>query len=178
MKIGKLMNGAAALLLSVSAVPALAQALTSGATVKDSQGGVVGSVTSSDDQYAVVKTDRNEVKFPVASFTKVDDGYLFGMTQAEVNAAADQAKAQAAQLISVGAVVTGPQGGSVGTIQELTDELVTIKLAGGEQLVRVPRAAVGASATGPVIGVTLAELQAQAGAAPAPEAEATPANGQ
>lgn len=159
----------AAAILFATAAPSLAQ-VTAGAAVKDPQGGAVGTVEAVNGDAVVLKTDRHTVQFPASSFTKTDDGFLIGMTQAEVNAAVDQANAQAAQMIVVGASVKGSQGAVVGTIDALDTEFVTLKLAGGETLVKLPKAAVGATAEGPVIGMTQAELQSQvAGATAATE---------
>lgn len=152
------------------AQPALAQAIAAGAQVSDTAGGAVGTITAVEGDYVTLKTDKHEVRFPVASFTKVEDGYIMAMTQAQVNAAADASLAQAQALIAVGAVVRGPEGGEVGTIDALDDQFVTLKM--DDRLVKLPRAAVGAGAGGPIIGMTAAELEAAAAAA-APAGAAT-----
>ena len=158
--------GAVALGLSVAAS---AQGVTAGAAVKDTSGGAVGTIVKVDGDHYVVKTDRHEVRLPATSFTKVEDGLLFGMTQVQLNAAVDQAKAAAEAKIAVGAAVTGAAGAPVGTIESLEDGFVTLKLSSGA-LVRVPRSSIGANETGVVTGATLAELEAAARSA----AEATP----
>jgi preprotein translocase subunit YajC len=163
----------AALMASVAiAQPAFAQAMTVGAKVSDTAGGAVGTITAVEEGYVTLKTDKHEVRFPVASFTKVEDGYMMAMTQAQVNAAAEASLAQAQALITVGAAVRGSGGAVVGVIDALDDQYVTLKIE--DKLIKLPRAAVGAGASGPVLGMTEAELAAAvASAAPAaPEATA------
>lgn len=148
------------------AVPAAVQAqaapeITVGAEVKDPQGGLVGTVTAFQNGNAVVKTDKHEVALPASSFAKAESGYLIGMTQAQLNEAVEQATAKSQELVAVGATVRGPAGQTVGTIQELDDQFATLQLAGEETKVRLPRSAIGASAEGPVIGLTAEELKAQ-----------------
>ena len=104
----------AAMLASAAlAQPALAQtapaaaqaAMTVGAKVADTAGGEVGTITSVDGEFVILKTDRHEVRLPVASFTAVEDGYIMAMTRAEVNAAVEQTLASADNLLTVGAMV-------------------------------------------------------------------------
>ena len=70
----------AALLLPIAA-PAGAQTIQVGATVKDPQGGDVGTVESVDGDYVVVRTDRHAARLPVSSFTPTDEAVLFGLTR-------------------------------------------------------------------------------------------------
>ncbi len=149
------------------AAPALAQ---QNATILDTSGGTVGTILRVDGDHYIVRTDKHEVRLPVTSFTKTDTGYLFGMTQAALNAQVDAALAEAQAKMVAGATVLGSAGGTVGTIEALDAEFVTVKLASGKT-VRLPRASVAATPQGPVIGVTAAELEAQASAAaePAPQ---------
>jgi hypothetical protein len=109
----------------------------------------------------VIKTDRHEVRLPKSSFTLDQGKLLFGMTQAELNAAGDKSVADAAAALVAGATVKGSDGESVGTIDSIDAEFATIKLTSGKQ-VRVPRTGLGASAEGAVIGMTAAQLEAQA----------------
>ena len=160
--------GAVALGLSVAAS---AQTVAAGAAVKDTSGGTVGTVVKVDGDHYLVKTDRHEVRLPATSFTKVEDGLLFGMTQAQLNAAVDQAKAAAEAKIVAGAPVTGAAGAAVGTIEAVDSAFVTLKLGSGA-LVRVPRASIGANDAGVFTGATAAELEAAAKAAA--EGQATP----
>jgi hypothetical protein len=67
-----------------------------GATVKDTQGGTVGTIESVDGQYAVLATTKNKVRLPLSSFGMGADGPILAMTQAEVDAAAASAAAKTA----------------------------------------------------------------------------------
>ena len=141
-----------------------------GAKVSDANGGEVGSISKVDGQFVVVKTDKHEVRLPVTSFTAHNGGFLFGMTRDQLNAEVEKTLAAANAKIVAGASVTGSQGGNVGTIEAIDDQFVTVKLVSGQK-VRLPRAAVAPGPNGAVIGMTVAELEAAAGAA-APKAEA------
>ena len=148
--------------------PAIAQAAVAalGKPVKDTQGGAVGTIVRIDGDFLILKTDKHEVRLPSSSFTPVDDGLLIAMTQAQVNAAVEQTIAEANAQIVAGANVSGSAGGVVGTIEEVDDQFVTLKLTSGAK-VRLPRSGVAAGATGVVVGMTAAELEAAATAAPA-----------
>ena len=103
------------------AAPLAAQ--TAGMQVVDPKGGVVGTVTGVMGDHVVVKTDRHEVRLPKASFTVDQSKLLFGMTQAELNAATDASLAAASAALVAGAAVKGPAGESVGTIDRSTPNL-------------------------------------------------------
>jgi hypothetical protein len=148
------------LALAAATVPAMA-AVTAGAVVKDTSGGVVGTIVKVEGDQLTLKTDKHEVRLPVASFTATDGGALFGMTQAQLNAEVDKTAAAAAAQIVVGATVKGAAGATVGTIEALDAQLVTLKLTSGKS-VRLPRSAVGGGPTGPVIGLTAEEIEAAA----------------
>jgi preprotein translocase subunit YajC len=164
-RIGKKLMASAALVAAIAASPLAAQtAVTVGATVKDPQGGVVGTVSSVTDAAVMVKTDKHEIGLPPASFAKGPDGYLISMTQVQLNDAYEQAMAKAAETVKVGAVVKGKEGNPAGTITELDDQFVTIQLTGTESKVRLARNAVAGTPDGPIIGLTADELKAQAGA--------------
>ena len=68
-----------------------------GVTVKDTQGGTVGTIESVDGQYAVLATTKNKVRLPISSFGKGADGPILAMTQAQVDAAAASAAAKTAK---------------------------------------------------------------------------------
>jgi hypothetical protein len=61
--------------------------------------------------------------------------------------------------LAVGARVSDPQGGEVGTVSRVEGGNVTLKLASGK-VVRLDRSAVGGSANGAVTGTAAAELEA------------------
>lgn len=152
---------------AVAMQPASAQTgISAGAKVSDTQGGEVGTITRVDGQYVILKTDRHEVRLPTTSFTAHEGGFLIGMTRDQLNAEVDKTLAQANLKVAVGATVTGSQGGVVGTIEALDDQFVTVKLTSGK-MVRLPRKSVGPGQNGALIGMTVAELEAAAGAAPA-----------
>lgn len=156
----------------VAAQQAGAQAgMAAGAKVSDAQGGEVGTITKVDGQFVVLKTDKHEVRLPVTSFTAHNGGFLFGMTRDQLNAEVEKTVAAANSKIVAGASVTGSQGGNVGTIDAIDDQFVTVKLTSGKK-VRLPRAAIAAGPNGGVIGMTVAELEAAAGAAGATDAGA------
>jgi preprotein translocase subunit YajC len=168
------------------AAPAVAQApapapsaiagFNVGATVHDTAGAEVGSVTKVDAQTVTVKTDKHEVPVPRASFTAAPNGLLFGMTRDQLNAAVDAQLAAAAAKVAVGATVTSAKGGTVGTIEAIDDQYVTVKLTSGTA-VRLPRAAVGGGATGAVVALSAAELEAAAKAAAPAAPPAAPSPG-
>ena len=165
---------AAALALPAQAQPAQpAQAAISvGAAVKHHPSGeAVGTVTKVDGQYLVVKTGKHEVRLPASSFTPTADGLLFGLTQAQLDAQVEQALAQAQAQIVAGAAVTGAGGASVGTIEAVDAQFVTLKLGSGKA-VRLPRSAVAAGPNGVVTSLTIGELEAAAAPAAEPEAQA------
>lgn len=153
-----------ALVLGLIAAPAAAQVAAAGTAIKDTSGGSVGTVLRVEDGHYIVKTDRHEVKLPATSFTKVEDGLLFGMTQAQLNAEVDKAKAAADAKVVAGAAVTGAAGAAVGTIEAVDAEAVTLKLPSGA-LVKLPRAAVAGGPSGLITSATLADLEAAAASA-------------
>ena len=174
----RILTSSIALALAAAAFPAAAQqaapaaggaaGFAVGAIVRDTAGGEVGTVTKVDAQNITVKTDKHEAALPRTSFTATANGLLFGMTRDQLNAAVEQALSQAAANLKVGATVTSSAGGTVGTIDALDDQFVTLKLPSGAS-VRIPRNAVAATPTGVVTGATVAELEAAAKAAtPAP----------
>ncbi|MGZ8349681.1 MAG: hypothetical protein ACXWUX_12245 [Allosphingosinicella sp.] len=164
-----------AALLFPLAAPAGAQTIQVGATVKDPQGGDVGTVASVDGQFVVVQTDRHAARLPVTSFTPTDGAVLFALTRDQLNTQIDQAIALAQQSIAVGATVLDRDGVTIGAVTATDAETVTISM--GEQPIRLARSAVAPGPNGLVIGATLAELQAQVSASASAAAEAAPAEG-
>ncbi len=158
--------------LLAAPVPAAAQAdanFSAGAKVSDTQSGEVGTITSVDGDFVILKTDKHEVRLPKTSFTAHQGGFIMAMTRAQVNAAVEQTQAQAASTLVAGALVHGNEGGTVGTIDAIDDQFATIKLTSGK-LVRLPRGAIAAGTNGALIGMTVAELEAAANAAGAASA--------
>ncbi|MBA2466944.1 MAG: hypothetical protein H0V46_04985 [Sphingomonas sp.] len=94
---------------------------------------------------------------------------MFGLSQAALNASIEQAQAAMPKHeLKVGATVKGTAGTSVGTIDTLGADSVTIKLASGVKI-SIPSSGIAAEADGGgVIGLTAEELEAQVkGADPA-----------
>ena len=154
------------LAFAVFAAPAGAQSV--GMQVTDSTGAAVGTVTAVKGDTVVVKTDKHEVTLPKTSFTPNVGKLLFGMTQAQLNAAVEQAEAAAAQAFQVGAVLHDNTGAVVGPVTALDAESATVQI--DANVVRVPRAALQPGHGGLVVNLTRAQLQAASvpAAAPAP----------
>lgn len=169
---GKFRTSAAALALLMvagAAQPVLAQPVTAatvqvGANVEDQSGAAVGTIARIVGENVAIKTDKHEVLVPAASLAKLETGYLVGATREQLNASAEQALAAAEALVTVGATVNDSQGAALGTIAALDTEFATITLMNAEEI-KIPRASLAATATGPVIGMTVADLQAQLAAA-------------
>jgi len=167
----RILFGFASLLLaSAPLAPGFAQTDTAfaiGTQVTDAKGGAVGTVTAVNGDVVTVKTDRLEANLSKSSFTANEGKLLVGLTQAELNAAVEKDKAAADASLAVGAEVKGTGGATLGTIDAIDSEYVTIKLASGNK-VRIPRAGIVGSATGAVVGLTAEQLEAQvSGEAPA-----------
>lgn len=71
---------------------ATAADLSDGAEVRDTQGGLVGTIASSDAEGAVVNTGSVRAKLPLASFGKNSQGLVISMTKSEFEAAAARAQ--------------------------------------------------------------------------------------
>jgi len=170
MTIRKFLAFSAAAMLLPLAQPALAQpgGLRVGATVTDPQGGIVGTITAIEGNTLMLHTDRHDVRLPVASFTATDSAVLFGMTQAQLNAAVEQAQAEAQRAFAVGTILRDNAGMVVGPVTALDAETVTVQI--DANVLRVPRSALAAGQGGLVIGATRAQLMAAS--VPAPPAPA------
>lgn len=79
-----------------SAKQEVAAQLAAGASVYGSDGAVVGTVDSTDAQFATVNVGEQKVKLPLDSFSKGAQGAVIGMTAAELKAAAGASSQQAA----------------------------------------------------------------------------------
>ena len=159
-KFHPIVAGAVLALLSVPA----AAAITAGAIVKDTKGGEVGTIVRVEGAQLVLKTDKHEVPLPVSSFTATAEGALFGMTRDQLNSEVDKALAAASAQIVVGATVKGSAGATVGTIEAVDAQFVTLKLTSGTSI-RLPRNAVAGGPNGPVTGLTAEQIEAAAKAA-------------
>jgi len=151
----------ASLLLAAPVYAQAAGGFTVGAQVLDSSGNPVGTVTAVSGDVVTVKTDKLEANLGKSSFASQDGKLYIGMSQAELNAAVEKDKAAAEASLAVGATVKDSAGASVGKIEAIDAEFVTLKLASGKA-VRIPRAGIAGSANGAVIGVTVADLEKSA----------------
>ena len=149
---------------------AAAPAIAAGAKVTDPNGGEVGTVTSVANGNVVVKTDKYDVSLPVTSFAASNGVFLIALTRDQLNAETEKAMAAAGPVVTVGATVYDPQGGVVGTVQELDAELATVKLP--NSVVKLPLNAFARGPNGPLIGETAAQLEAKVGAATGGQAAA------
>jgi hypothetical protein len=143
--------------------PAYAQAdgFAVGAQVLDSSGNPVGTVTAVSGDVVTVKTDKLDANLGKASFANQDGKLYIGMSQAELNAAVEKDKAAAEASLAVGAPVKDSAGAAAGSIEAIDAEFVTLKLASGKS-VRLPRNGIAGSASGAVVGVAAADLEASA----------------
>lgn len=73
---------------AAATAPATAADLRSGATVRDTQGGTVGTIESADASGAVVNTGAARARLPLTSFARNDSGLVISMTKAQLEAAA------------------------------------------------------------------------------------------
>ena len=69
-----------------------ASAIAVGATVRDPQGGVVGTIEALDEQFATVKLAKIAVKLPRTAFAVGPEGPVIGNTAAELEAQAAAAE--------------------------------------------------------------------------------------
>ena len=148
---------AAAALSIDAAAAATPTEVHAGMQVVDPNGGVVGTVTGVNGDNLVLKTAKHEVALPMASFTANEGKLLFGMTAAQLDAAADQQAAASSAAIVAGAQVFGSDGSVAGTVETVDDSFVTIKLTGGQSL-RISRNEVTGSDKGVSLAVTTAKI--------------------
>ena len=161
---------ASALTAAAFAIPATAQTASPavkvvvGAAVSDTSGNPVGTIEQVQGDLAVLSTGTHKVSLPISSFGAGEKGPVLAMTRAEVDAAAaGAAAASQAELtasITKGAQVNDTAGAKVGTIEAVEGEFATIATA--KSKVRLPLSAFAKGASGPVIAMTAAELDAAA----------------
>lgn len=144
--------------------PPVATTLGVGMMVVDTQGGAVGTITAVAADTVTVKTAKHQAELPKTSLTISEGKALFGLTQAQLDASVEQALA-ARPGLKVGAPVKGAGGESVGTIEAVEAETVTIMLSAGQRI-SIPRSGIAVDADGSGrIGLTAAELRAKLEAA-------------
>jgi len=146
--------------------PPVATTFGVGMAVVDTQGGAVGTITAVATDSVTVKTAKHQAQLPKTSLTISEGKALFGLTQADLDASVERILATVPKAeLKVGATVTGAGGASVGTIDAVEAENVTIRLSGGTRI-SIPRSGITVAADGGgVIGVTAVELEAQVKAA-------------
>jgi preprotein translocase subunit YajC len=135
--------------------------IQAGAMVTDTDGGEVGTITSVDGDFVILRTDRHEVRLPATSFATGDDGFVMAMTRAQVNEAVEHELANQGPIAAIGATVQDTSGATVGTITEADDQHATLRLQ-SNRLVRLPLTAFARGPSGPVIAMSAAELEAAA----------------
>ncbi|MBY9062095.1 hypothetical protein K7957_04015 [Sphingomonas yunnanensis] len=139
-----------------------AAAVTTGATVYDTSGGVVGTVESTDGSNAVVNTGTVKAAIPLTSLGQGAQGPVLAMTKAQLEAAAGQQQAQASadfkSKLVPGATVYGTGGAQVGTIKSVDASGVTLTTTDGP--VVLPTSGFGPGPQGVMLGMTAAQLKA------------------
>ncbi|WP_420137514.1 hypothetical protein [Sphingomonas sp.] len=143
---------------AAAAAPSAAADVTVGATVNDNTGAPVGTIESVSGGNAVLSTGTAKASIPVASFAKGPNGLIVGITKAELEAKVAQATTPTE--IAVGTAVSDPQGGSVGKVEAVSGDLVTVATASSK--VQVPKSGFAKGPNGLVIGMTAAQLDAAA----------------
>jgi hypothetical protein len=153
------------------AAPAAAAGATPtvGAKVVDGTGAPVGTIEAVANGTATVNTGTAKAGVPLNAFAARDGGFAIGMTKAELEAAVAGAKPAE---IAVGTAIKGPQGASVGKVEAVSGDLVTV--ATPTTKVQLPKNAFAQAADGTLqIGMTPEQLEAAAKAAGAPKAGTT-----
>lgn len=176
---------------STAPAPTAAPNVTAGAQVADASGGAVGTIESVSGGNAVLSTGMAKATLPVTAFAAAPNGGLvIGMTKVDVEAAVAKAGgAQSASAsasapsgktapaasqtamttpasIAVGATVSDTKGGTVGKVEAVSGNLVTVATA--KTKAQLPKTAFAQGENGLVIAMTASELEAAAkSAAPA-----------
>lgn len=172
------------LALAVSMLPAMASAqapasaasqsaagtVTIGMPVVDATGGAVGTVTAIAPDGVSVKTDKHMAVIPRSGVIVNKDKAVIGMTRVELNTQIEKAIAAAPKLeLVVGGTVKGSAGTSIGTLDAVSADSVTIKLTDGK-LIAIPRTSIAAVAGGGgQIALTAAQLDAMVQSQPKAE---------
>lgn len=147
-----------------------------GATVYDQSGAMVGTIASMTASAVTIDTGTHKVPVPPTSVGTNAKGVVMAMTKAQLDAAYEQASAQAgAQLkakLVPGTPVNSLHGAAtIGTIKMADDQFVTVTTAKGD--VKLPVNGFSTDAQGRVIvGLTADQFNAAVGGSAAP---ATPA---
>lgn len=138
-----------------------------GMQVVDAKGGAVGTITALSADGITIKTDKHRALIPRSDVTVKNGKAVIGMTQAQVNVQIEKALAAAPKLdLVVGGTVKGSAGTSIGTLDAVSADSVTIKLTDGNRIA-IPRTSIAAEAGGGGrIALTAAQLDALVKAQP------------
>lgn len=159
-----MVRGAFVALALMAAAPTVAQTapaqLKVGTAVTGPAGLPVGTVVTVTDRDAVVRTDKHDVRLPLASFRVDPKGAVIGATRDQLNAGIEEAVAKLNQSMVAGASVFDTAGGLVGTIDKIEEGFVTITLPSGRSA-RLARGDFSMGRTGLLLGLTAAQIEAQ-----------------
>lgn len=164
---------APATLAAQTAAPSTTAAPTVGATVYDTSGAPIGTISSIASGAATIDTGTHKVPVPLTSIGPGAKGAVMAMTQAQLNAAYEQASAQAgaqmrAKLVPGTAVSSLNGSATVGTIKSADAQYVTLTTAKGAE-VKLPVSGFSTNAQGNVIvGMTAEQFNAAVSGATAP----------
>lgn len=158
-----------------AASPALAEAqntpeIAAGATIYGPQGNEVGKVVSKAGEIVVVDTGKHSASLPVTSFTSGAKGLAIGFTRDQLNAAVENAQAQAearlAAALVPGSAVVSSDGVAVGTIKDIDAEgIVTVEREAGPY--RLAKTHFIHNGSGLALAITAQKLDEAIGATPA-----------
>jgi len=157
-----------------AAAPSAAANVTVGASVSDTTGAPVGTIESVSGGNAVLSTGAAKAALPVSAFAKGPNGLIVGITKADLEAKV--AQATTVTEITVGTAVSDPKGGSVGKVDAVSGDMVTVATASTKA--QLPKSAFAKGPSGLVIAMTAAELDAAAKAATPATAPAAKGSGQ
>ena len=164
-----LMSGSTAVLAQTAPAPAAAPATAVGATVYDTTGGVVGTVSSVTPDAVVISTGAHDVAVPPASVGSGAKGPTMAMTKVQLDAAfmqqQDQAAAAMKAMLVPGAAVFGSGGTTqVGTIKAADAQYVTLTTTKGGEA-KLPVSGFSTGPKGLIIGMTAEQFSAAVGGA-------------
>jgi rRNA processing protein Gar1 len=164
-----------AAVLALAATPALAQGnatapasataagVSAGATVYDTEGGVVGTIDAVNGNVAVVATGTNKVGIPLTAFGPGEKGPRIAMTRDQLDQAAAGAKAQQKAAVTQGATVVDSAGEQIGKVSSVDAQYAVVDMASAQ--VKLPLTAFAVKDSGLMVGMTKAQLEAAASAA-------------
>jgi hypothetical protein len=154
---------------AATSTPSTSANLAVGTKVLDPQGGEVGTVASIAGDNVVLDTGTTKATLARSSFGTTPAGPTIGMTKAQLEAAVNQAKAQASTAtdtaLAPGAEVRSKDGQSVGKIASVNGDNVVVSRPEGP--VTLKKANFTADQQGPLLGMTAAEFDSAAKAATA-----------